>query len=33
MNDMKDLIEIDQTLRSIVRDLVQSDRWSVNILS
>lgn len=33
MNDMKDLVEIDQTLRSIVRDLVQSDRWSVNILS
>lgn len=33
MNDMKDLVEIDQTLRSIIRDLVQSDRWSVNILS
>lgn len=33
MNDMNDLVEIDQTLRSIVRDLVQSDRWSVNILS
>ena len=33
MNDMKDLVEIDQTVRSIVRDLVQSDRWSVNILS
>ena len=33
MNDMKDLVEIDQTIRSIVRDLVQSDRWSVNILS
>lgn len=33
MNDMKDLVEINQTLRSIVRDLVQSDRWSVNILS
>lgn len=33
MNNMKDLVEIDQTLRSIVRDLVQSDRWSVNILS